>query len=445
MKTIRIGSGAGFAGDRIEPAADLAKRGNLDYLIFECLAERTIALAQGAKTLDPAKGYDVMLERRFKAVLADCVANNTKIITNMGAANPLAAAKATQEVARSLGIGGLKIAAVMGDDVFDQILVSAENGFVDCMEGKIATKSILSANAYLGASPVVEALTQGADIVITGRIGDPAMFLAPLMFQFGWGFDEWEKLGQGTLYGHLLECAGQISGGYFADAASKSVPDLANIGFPYIDVTEDGVATISKLPDTGGLITRATCTEQLLYEIHDPECYFQPDVIADFSKVDFIQLEENKVQVIGGSGHPKTGSLKISVGYEDSWIGEGEISYAGPLAIERAQMAIDIMKQRLKSTSIHCEETRCDLIGVNSVLEGVSAQTENIPEVRMRFAARCNNQEAAERIGEEVEGLYINGPSGGGGVRRSARKVIAVASTFIEIEQVQIHVEILET
>lgn len=444
MKTIRIGAGAGFSGDRIEPAADLAKNGNLDYLVFECLAERTIALAQGEKSLDPSKGFDALLERRFKAVLPDCVKNNTKIITNMGAANPLAAAKATQKVAQSLGITDIKIAAVVGDDVLDQIQPLSSNGSVECLERQIPTVDIISANAYLGAAPIVEALNKGADIVITGRAADPSMFLAPLIFQFGWGFEDWEHLGQGVLYGHLLECAAQISGGYFADGRSKFVPDIANIGFPYVDVSEDGTAVISKLPGTGGLITRATCTEQLLYEIHDPSLYYQPDVIADFSNVDFVQLKEDQVRVIGGSGKPKTGKLKVSVGYEDCWIGEGQISYAGPFAVERGRMAISIIKARLKKTQVDFQEIRTELIGVDSAYEGIRNQNTSPNEVRMRFAARCANQQEAERICEEVEGLYLNGPSGGGGITKSSRKVVAVGSVFLDTEQVVTHVEILE-
>src|SRR5262249_43743312 len=236
MRTIRIGAGAGYSGDRIEPAVELAERGRLDYLVFECLAERTIALAQQARQKDPDAGFDPLLAERLEAVLRPCVANKVKIITNMGAANPIGAARAAASIARDMGISGLKIAAVSGDDVMpalrhrDWPLIETQGRV-----GDIAEKMI-SANAYLGAEPIVAALAEGADLVITGRVSDPALFLAPLVHEFRWAWDDWERLGQGTLVGHLLECAGQITGGYFADPSYKNVPNLARLGFPLADV-----------------------------------------------------------------------------------------------------------------------------------------------------------------------------------------------------------------
>ncbi|WP_417782016.1 acyclic terpene utilization AtuA family protein [Terasakiella pusilla] len=444
MKNVRIGVGAGFSGDRIEPAADLARHGALDYLVFECLAERTIALAQGEKAKDPAKGYDNLLARRMQAVLPDCVKNGTRIITNMGAANPAAAAGVVREVARTLGISGLKIAAVLGDDVLDLVLKQSDKNILACQENDIPTQTIISANAYLGAKPIVEALAAGADVIITGRAADPAMFLAPLVHELGWSFEDWSSLGKGTLYGHLMECSAQISGGYFADGLHKIVPNLSKVGFPFIDVCEDGTAVISKLPHSGGLISKATCTEQLLYEIHDPQEYFQPDVIADFSDVGFQELGENKVQVSGGSGKPKTGKIKVSVGYSDCWIGEGQISYAGPLALERSKLALEILEDRLVEIGLSVQEKRADLIGIDSICEG-SFDGQAIPnEIRVRFAARCQNQEDAARIGEEVDALYLNGPSGGGGVTKQVRKVVSIASCYLDEDAIETSIEFLE-
>src|SRR5262245_29228067 len=283
MRTIRIGAGAGYSGDRIEPAVELAERGHLNYLVFECLAERTIALAQQARRSDPDAGYDPLLADRFNAVLRPCVANGVKIITNMGAANPAGAARAVASIARDLGLAGLRIAAVSGDDVMEA--VRARDLPLVETDGRIADVAdrMVSANAYLGAGPIVEALAGGADIVITGRVSDPALFLAPLMHEFGWKADDWDRLGKGTVVGHLLECAGQITGGYFADPGYKDVPNLARLGFPLADVSEDGSAVIGKLPETGGRVSLKTCKEQLLlYEVHDPARYCQPDVVADF-------------------------------------------------------------------------------------------------------------------------------------------------------------------
>ena len=243
MRTIRIGSGAGYSGDRIEPAIELAERGGLHYLGFECLAERTIALAQGAKLRDPSSGFDPLLTARMEAVLRPCAEQGIRIITNMGAANPLAAAKATAEIARRLGLGGLRVAAVTGDDVLDEV----RQGDYALLErpGTVASlgHSIRSANVYLGIAPIVQALRGGADVVITGRVGDPALFLAPLVHEFGWAMDDWGRLGQGTVVGHLLECAGQITGGYFADPGYKDVPDLARLGFPIAEVRRGRLRT----------------------------------------------------------------------------------------------------------------------------------------------------------------------------------------------------------
>ena len=270
MKTVRMGCGAGYSGDRIDPAVELAAKGSIAYLVFECLAERTIALAQKARLLDPSAGFDPLLEERLEAVLPLCVANGIRIISNMGAANPRAAAEKACEVARRLGHRGLRISAVTGDDV----LAVLKNGkmALESTEGALpGSDKWISANAYLGALPIIEALNQDADIILTGRVADPALFLAPLIHEFGWALDDWNMLGQGTVVGHLLECAGQLTGGYFADPGFKDVPDLAHLGFPIAEVWEDGTAIFTKVEGSGGVINRATCVEQLLYEIQDPQ------------------------------------------------------------------------------------------------------------------------------------------------------------------------------
>ena len=276
VRTIRIGSGAGYSGDRIEPAVELAEKGDLQYLVFECLGERTVALAQQARMKNPDSGYDPLLEERMRAVLPLCAAKGIKIVTNMGAANPVAAARRTAEIAKSLGLSSLKIAAVVGDDVLD----ACKDGDLPIMEFDGTIKQLgnrlLSANAYLGAEPIAQALTAGADIVITGRASDPALFLAPMIHAFGWAMDDWNLLGQGTVAGHLLECAGQITGGYFADPGYKDVADLARLGFPIGEVGEDGSLVITKVAGSGGAVTAQTCKEQLLYEVHDPSDICSP-------------------------------------------------------------------------------------------------------------------------------------------------------------------------
>jgi hypothetical protein len=431
MKTIRIGAGAGYSGDRIEPAVELAEQGDIDYLIFECLAERTIALAQQAKMKDPALGYDPLLEARMLAVLKTCAAKGIKIVTNMGAANPLAAAAKVKEIAATLGLNALKIAAITGDDVLAQLRAG---DYLDDTGAPVlaAGTRLLSANAYLGAQPLVDALAAGADVVITGRVADPALVLAPLIHAFGWAMDDWDRLGKGTLAGHLLECAGQVSGGYFADPGYKDVANLARLGFPIGVVGSDGSIEITKVAGSGGSVTTATCTEQLLYEIHDPAAYLTPDVVADFSAVTMTQMGTDRVAVAGATGHPASGLLKVSVGYIDSYIGEGQMSYAGPGALARARLAQAIVEERLQIMGVVTSELRCDLVGVNAIHGDLLSSAAPEPyEVRLRVVGRTASLAEAVRIGNEVETLYTCGPSGGGGATRSAREVVAVRSTLL--------------
>jgi Acyclic terpene utilisation family protein AtuA len=436
MKHIRIGGGAGYSGDRIEPAVELAQKGALDYLIFECLAERTIALAQQARRLDPARGYDPLLDARMRAVLPLAAANGFRIVTNMGAANPVAAARRTADIAREAGLHGLKIAAVTGDDVLD-VLRAGDFTIEDNGEPVASLGDrLVSANAYLGAQPIVDALRQGADVVITGRVADPALVTGPLVHEFGWSMDDWERLGRGTLAGHLLECAGQITGGYFADPGMKDVPALARLGFPIGEIDEEGNVVITKIAEAGGLVTEATCKEQLLYEIHDPAAYLTPDVIADFSGVRVREIARDRVALDGARGHPKTGKLKTSLGYVDSCVGEGQISYAGPGAVARGELALAIVRERLALIGVEALEARYELIGVNA-LHGERLGRAHLAEhgepyeVRARVVVRTKSMAEAALIGNEVEALLTCGPGGGGGATKSAREVIGIVSALV--------------
>ena len=446
MRTVRIGSGAGYSGDRIEPALELAEKGDIQYLVFECLGERTVALAQQARMTNPQGGYDPLLEERMRAVLPVCAAKGIKIVTNMGAANPEAAARKTAEIAKSLGLRGLRVAAVVGDDV----LAACKAHDLPIMEfdGSIGEfgNRLLSANAYLGAAPMAEALKAGADVVITGRASDPALFLAPMIDAFGWAMDDWDLLGKGTVAGHLLECAGQITGGYFADPGYKDVDGLARLGFPIGEVGEDGSLVITKVEGSGGAVTARTCKEQLLYEVHDPKRYLQPDVVADFSEVTVEEIGPDRVRVQGGRGTRRPDTLKVSVGYIDSYIGEGQISYAGPGAAERGRLALDVVRERLQLTGVQASELRFDLIGVDSLHGSALAARNGDPyEVRLRVVGRTDNLREAVRIGNEVETLYTNGPAGGGGATKSARDVVAVASVLLPRELATPSVRFVET
>ena len=435
---LRIGSGAGFAGDRLDPAVRLAEQGNLDYLVLECLAERTIALAQRRKLQNPATGYDSLLERRIAPLLPVIKKQRVRLITNMGAANPLAAADKIVELARQLQVP-VKVAAVTGDDVADWI--DPEQRVLESGKPISAYAPVISANAYLGAEALLPALESGADIIVTGRVADPSLFLAPMIHHYRWRLDDFTRLAQGTVVGHLLECAGQLTGGYFADPGVKDIPNMADLGFPYADVDEDGRATISKLEGTGGAITLATAREQLLYEVTDPLAYHTPDVIVDFSGIQLREVGPNRIEVFGARGREKPPTLKVSIGYRAGFRGEAEISYAGHNAQGRAELAGEIVRERLRQ---EVGEVRIDYIGSTST-HRKSFTPDVVPyEVRMRAAALTPTPELAARIGEEVEALYTNGPAGGGGVRRSVNEVIGIVSTLIPREKVATQVTIRE-
>lgn len=438
-RPLRIGCGAGYSGDRIEPAVELVERGDLDVIVFECLAERTIALAQQAKARDADAGFDPLLEERMEAILPEARRRRIRIVTNMGAANAPAAADCVRHVAARLGVGGFTIAVVTGDDVRE---LAGGDGFSRLAETGEAVNSddIVSANAYLGAEPIAEALRRGADVVITGRVADPSMFLAAIAVHHGWRLDDWTLAGRGTLVGHLLECAGQITGGYFADPGVKDVPGLARLGFPLAEVEADGTAIISKPAGSGGQVTAATCTEQLLYEIHDPSSYLTPDVVADFSRVRITDLGSDRVRVEGADGRPRPDTLKVSVGQSDGWIGEGQISYAGAGAAARGRLAGEIVAERLRLAGVNTRELRTDLIGIDA-LHGAASPLVEPYEVRLRVAARTTSERDARRVAREVEALFTNGPAGGGGAFTSVRPVLAIRTALVARDRVSCRVD----
>ena len=444
MRVIRLGAGAGYSGDRIPPAVELAEKGNLDYLIFECLAERTVALAQLEKSKDSSLGFDPLLRDRMMAVLLTCKEKRVKIITNMGAANPEAAAIEILDVAKVLGIQSLRIGVVNGDDVLSQV-VAGKFFTIEAGEPISAIKNkIISANAYLGCEPIIEALKLGADIIITGRVSDPALFLAPLMYEFDWSNSDWRLLGQGILAGHLLECAGQVTGGYFADPGYRDVPNLENLGFPIAEVAEDGSVTITKVDGSGGYVTKATCSAQLLYEIDDPSQYFQPDVVADFSQVNLTELAPNRIKAenAGGSVRPK--ELKVTIGLRDGFMGDGQISYAGLGAVSRGQLALKVLQSRIEASGIQFLDIRYEFIGINSIHGDHLSQGHEPYEVRVRVAVRTSTKKEAEFVVNEVEAMYLNGPASGGGATKSVREVISIVSTLIPRELIKPSVSILE-
>lgn len=441
-QTFRIGTGAGFSADRLEPAVDLVKRGNLNVLVLECLGERTVAFAHRDRMADPRKGYNTLLDRRMRALLPACRATGTTIITNMGAANPRAAALRTLEIARELGLSGLKIACIEGDDVTghaprDAALMDEPGRLKD------VEMPIVGMNAYLGADTILPALEAGANVIIGGRLADPSMFLAPLMHHFGWVASDMARLGAGTLVGHLLECGMQITGGYFADPGVKDVPDLANCGFPIAEVATDGSATITKLPGTGGCVTAATVKEQLLYEVHDPKAYLTPDVTADFSEVNIEDMGSDRVRVSGASGRARPEQLKVTIGFDSGFHAEAGVSYAGPAAVERGRLACDIVRRRLGDAHGITNNIRVDLIGASALFATAEQYPADTQDVRLHAALRARDRTVAETMLWEVEALLCCGPAGGGGFRGAITPAVITKSVLIDRSLVTPTVEVL--
>ncbi|BDT69793.1 hypothetical protein os1_39850 [Comamonadaceae bacterium OS-1] len=416
---LRIGCAAGFSGDRVDAAQavvdSLIAQGGPAFLIFETLAERTLALAQLRRRVDPQAGFEPLLDALLRPVLARCLAHGIRIVSNFGAAHPRAAAQHIQRMAQELGLPAPRVAVVWGDDVSGPAFQSALRAELGPM---FDTLAVVSANAYIGAEPIADALLAGAQIVVCGRVADPSLTVGPALAHFGWARDDWPRLGAATMAGHLLECGAQVCGGYFADPGFKDVPHLATVGYPIATLQADGSCSITKADGTGGLVSLATVKEQLLYEVHDPAAYLTPDVVADISAAGVAQTGPDVVALHGVQGHARPASLKVNVCYEGGWLAEGEISYAGPRAEGRARLAAEVLRQRLPQLAL-----RVDLIGVLSVLadDGGSLQAKTsageAKDVRLRVAASHADKAQAECLCREVTALYTCGPAGGGGVR----------------------------
>lgn len=447
-----IGCAAGFSGDRTDAAGPVVDTliarlkagpaGQKAFLIFETLAERTLALAQLRRRADPDAGYEPLLDDMLRPVLTRTLAAGIRIVSNFGAANPRAAAAHIARMARELGVPVPRIAVVEGDDLSSpeqQALLREELGVG--MDGM----RIVSANAYIGAEPIAAALRDGAQIVVCGRVADPSLAVGPALAHFDWASDDWNRLARATMAGHLLECGAQVCGGYFADPGYKDVPDMATIGFPIAEIDEDGQCVIGKADTAGGLVSEATVKEQLLYEVHDPAAYLTPDVVADIREAEVTELGANRVRLRGVRGHPRPPQLKVNVCHEGGWLAEGEISYAGARAEARARLAADMLRKRLPGLTL-----RVDLIGVLSILGDDDGRMFSATpdagarDVRLRVAATHSERSQAELLAREVMALYTCGPAGGGGVRTSLTIRLNTVSCFLPRAAVPVRHEIVE-
>jgi hypothetical protein len=439
METLAVGCGAGFSGDRVDGAPPvvrtLVERGGPAALIFENLAERTLALQQLALRRDPALGYEPLLEQELRPILADCLRHGITIVGNFGAANPRGAAEAIRRLAVQLGLPPPRIGVVQGDDLSD---ARGREIVRERLGAGFDAQHFVCANAYQGALEIAHAIRAGAQVVVTGRVADPSLVLGPAIAHHGWGASDWDQLAGGTMAGHLLECGAQVTGGYFADPGRKDVPGMENIGFPIAEIAADGSCIVSKASGTGGLVDCRTVKEQLLYEVHDPAAYITPDVVADITQARVAQLAPDRVRLSGVKGHPRTPTLKVLAFFDGGWLGEAEISYAGPNAEARARLAMDMMKKRLGRDM----PLRCDLIGVSSILADDSGELlAGIPhagarDVRLRVATRHEDAERIDRLLREVTALWTGGPAGGGGVRTAKRQRLSSRACLVPRELV---------
>lgn len=443
--TVVIGCGAGFSGDRTDAARPLVDA-LMTYdtpraLMFETLGERTLAAAQLRRVNDPESGDEPLLEEFLAPILGDCITHQITILGNFGAANPDAARRRISRLAHQAGYPNACLATVHGDDVRERLNELDWLAWEGERRSLPELEYVVAANVYLGAGALIDAMGLGAHVVITGRVADPALALAPLCYHHDWARDDWDRLAAGTLAGHLIECGTQVTGGYFADPGFKDVPGMATLGYPLVEVERDGRLVITKPPGTGGLVTEQTVKEQLLYEIHDPGAYITPDVVIDLRDVNIRQLSKDRVEVTGVRGKPAPERLKTTISFLDGYQGEAEISYAGPNAYARATLARETLRQRLAMRCPPSLRSRFDLIGVSSVFDG-DAQYSAAPihdmanDIRLRLAVEHCDKHAVELATQELLALYCCGPAGGGGVRRQHSQRLKTASFLVPRHQV---------
>ncbi|MDX6748881.1 acyclic terpene utilization AtuA family protein [Geminicoccaceae bacterium 1502E] len=435
-----VGNGAGFSGDRIDApipvVRTLVRRGLPAALFFEVLGERTVALAQLERRRDPDAGFEPMLERLIEPILKPCAENLIKIIGNFGGANPAAAARCIARIAVRQGLPDLKIGVVEGDDVRSALDLAALQPFEADATIDVEGRALVAANAYLDAQPIVDALRQGADVVVTGRTGDPSLALAPLIHHFGWSAEDWQRLAAGATAGHLLECGSQICGGVFFDPGYKDIPDPADIGFPIAEVDEEGGLVLTKAEDTGGLVDLRTVKEQLLYEVHDPACYVTPDVTIDMTGISLEQEGPDRVRINGVRGLKRPEQIKVTACFEGGWLGEGEVSVAGPNCVARARAIADVLKERIRRRGLEVR-SRVDIIGLASVHDsddGALWRAHDGPEprdLRIRLAAAGDSRDDADQAAREVLALLCCGPAGTGGARWRTTQRISTRSYLV--------------
>lgn len=454
MKVIRIGNGQGFWGDNVDSPVELLRGGPIDYIGMDYLAEVTLSIMMRQKRKDPRQGYATDFIDFVRRVLPEARERNVRILANAGGLNPRACRAKIFEVAHELGLSGVRVGVVEGDDLHDRLrdLVEAGNPLKNMDTGEPIAPildRVMSANAYLGARPVVEALRQDSLIVLCGRITDTALALAPMIHEFGWGEEDWDHLAAGTIAGHIIECGAQCTGGNFS--RWWEVPDLWNAGYPIIEGREDGTFTVTKQTGTGGMVTVDTVSEQLLYEMGDPSGYVTPDVTADFTSIRLRQDGKDRVEVSGIKGRPRTPFLKVSASYLAGFKGTGQITISGPRAVEKARLAADVVWKRLERAGVRFDDEHRseELVGTGVCLPGMLPSPGDPPEVVLRLGVRDPDPAKVERFGKEIAPLITAGPpgvTGFAGGRPKPQEVMAYWPALLAREEVEgrIHVSVEE-
>jgi hypothetical protein len=451
-QVVRVAAGQGFWGDWLEAPRRQVEGGQVDYLMLDYLAEVTMSILQKQKERDPKMGYARDFIGAMESVLAAVVERGVRVIANAGGVNPVACAEAVRALAKSKGVGGkVKIGVVTGDDLLPRLdeLISRGHALANMDTGAPLSDvrdRVLSANAYIGSVPIVGALEQGAQVVVTGRSTDTALTMAPLRFEFGWAPDDWDKLAAGIVAGHLIECGAQCSGGNCL-IDWRDIPDLANVGYPIVNAKADGTFEISKHAGTGGRISVPTVTEQLVYEMGDPNAYITPDVIADYTPIKLEQAGPDRVRVYGIGGRPPTDKLKVSIAYRSGFKAVGTLVYSWPDALEKAQLADRVLRERLDRLGLAFDKIMTEFVGVSSTHGPLAGEPNaDIPEVQLRFGVRGDNKAAVERFTRELAPLVLNGPpsvTGFAGGRPKVEEIVAYWPALIHKTEVKTAVEVI--
>ena len=449
-RVVRVAAGQGFWGDDLDAPRRQVEGGPIDYLMLDYLAEVTMSILQKQKERDPSLGYARDFVGAIESVLPAVIERGVKVIANAGGVNPPACADAVKAAVAKRERGSLRIGVVTGDDLLSRLDDLIESGQpLDNMDTgeplSTVRDRVLSANAYIGSEPIVEALRGGANVVITGRSTDTALTMAPLRHEFGWAGNSWDQLAAGIVAGHIIECGAQCSGGNCLHEW-RSIPDLANVGYPLVEATTDGSFVVTKHEGSGGRVSVPTVSEQLVYEMGDPRSYITPDVIADFTSIRLEQQGENRVRVTGIRGRPPTDKLKVSVAYRAGYKAVGTLVYGWPDALEKAQLADRVLRERLERAELSFDHVLAEFVGATATHGRLAGDQRDVPEVQLRFGVRGPDKAAVERFTREIAPLVLNGPpsvTGFAGGRPKVEEIVAYWPALVDKTVVKTRVEIV--